>query len=109
MVSDDDKKTLETLVPGARCAVVPNGVDVDTFGPEQGRAEGLVFTGGLSWFPNLDALEYFAAEILPALRARVGDVPVRWVGRASDAERRRFGALGIELTGYVEDIRPHVK
>ena len=33
---------------------------------------------------------------------------VRWIGSATKEQIGRFGALGIELRGYVDDVRPHI-
>jgi glycosyltransferase involved in cell wall biosynthesis len=112
-VSDRDRRALEDRIPDAEYLVVPNGVDTDEFrpsGPGEGGAEsGIVFVGGCTWFPNRDALEHFAEDVLPLVRERHPDVTVRWVGRADEATRRRYcGEHGIRMTGYVEDIRPHV-
>ena len=107
-VSDLDREAFGRLAPGARFTVVPNGVDVDGFRPATAGSDGAVFVGGASWFPNRDALEYFSADVLPRLRAGGLDVPVRWVGRASAEDQRAYAARGIELTGYVADIRPYV-
>jgi glycosyltransferase involved in cell wall biosynthesis len=108
-VSDQDRRVLEGMASGGNYMVVPNGVDVEFFQPEGGRDQGLVFVGGNTWFPNRDALGYFCSEILPLLREG-GSVPVRWVGRASEQEIEDYRNLhGIELTGYVDDIRPYVR
>jgi glycosyltransferase involved in cell wall biosynthesis len=111
MVSPEDAAELEAIAPGARTLVVPNGVDTDFFRPgsEDQPGGGLVFVGGTSWFPNRDALEWFAAEILPRLRARGIGEPAIWVGRATEEERSRFGRDGLTLTGYVDDIRPYLQ
>jgi glycosyltransferase involved in cell wall biosynthesis len=110
-VSEADARALAGVAPAAKFAVVPNGVDTEFFrpaGPVPEKAE-VVFVGGTTWFPNRDALEYFAREVLPRIHA-IGMRPrVRWVGRSTSAEQRLFGGLGIELTGYVDDIRPHVQ
>lgn len=108
-VSADDRDTLRRIAPDGHYLVVPNGVDVDRFRPGEGSGGGIVFVGGTTWFPNRDALSYFAAEILPLLRERGEDAPVRWVGRASERERSAYGEAGVELTGYVDDIRPYVQ
>jgi glycosyltransferase involved in cell wall biosynthesis len=110
MVSDRDRELLQEAVPGATAEVVPNGVDTEHFKPVYDGADGLVFVGSTGWYPNRDALEFFSSEILPKVRERRPDVRARWIGGATDAEIRRFDALhGIELTGYVEDIRPLVQ
>jgi glycosyltransferase involved in cell wall biosynthesis len=89
--------------------MVPNGVDVETFRPGNGTArKGIVFVGGMSWFPNADALTYFEGEILPLVRARDAQVKVTWVGRAKPEVIASYAQRGIELTGHVDDIRPYV-
>lgn len=107
-VSPDDRNELLRLVPEARTAVVPNGVDVGAFTPAEPSGGGIVFVGGMTWFPNKDALEYFAREILPELRVSGFRAPVTWVGRTLPDVSPSYRAQGIDLTGYVEDIRPYV-
>lgn len=108
-VSEEDRTRFGRLAPGAPFTVVPNGVDTGTFRPAAVPQQGLVFVGGYSWYPNRDALAHFADDILPLLRAQVPEVEVRWVGRAPDEVRRAYRERhGLELTGYVEDIRPLV-
>jgi glycosyltransferase involved in cell wall biosynthesis len=108
-VSEADHHGLREIAPTGRYFVVPNGVDTDVFRPASGPQDGIVFVGPHSWYPNRDAMEYFSREILPLLRARHPDVPVRWVGRASDETRRLYrDEYGVELTGYVDDVQPHV-
>jgi len=110
-VSEHDRARLMEIAPGARVAVVPNGVDVDEFSPDAGGAHtagtGIAFVGGAQPSPNLDALEYFCAEIQPHLAAEMRDVPVCWIGRASPEQQRHYRErYGVQLTGYVDDVRP---
>ncbi len=109
-VSEVDRHALQQAAPNGRFVVVPNGVDVVRNTPAGDGEQGIVFVGGLSWFPNYDALNYFAADILPLLQDPEKRPAVRWVGRA-DSEQRRFfwERYQIELTGYVEDVRPYLR
>ena len=107
-VSPEDQAEFESISPRARCATIPNGVDTEAFYPSDELGTGCVFVGGTSWFPNRDALEWFSAEILPRLLASPESPGTRWVGRAKEEERERFSRPGLELTGYVDDIRPWV-
>jgi glycosyltransferase involved in cell wall biosynthesis len=111
VVSEVDGRQLTSMAPGAPVVVVPNGVDVTAFRPEPGRDDGLVYVGSLDGFPNRDALEYFCEEILPHIRLRCGDrLAVRWVGRCGDGDVRRYrDRYGVELTGYVSDVRRFVR
>jgi len=109
-VSERDRDVLREIAPNGRYSVVPNGVDTEFFAPSDAPEQGMVFVGGTTWFPNRDALEYFNADILPALRrAGVRDA-VQWVGRASPTELRKAqGWDGIEMTGFVPDVRPFIR
>lgn len=111
VVSDTDRQRLLALAPSARVLVAPNAVDTSAWAPPASRdaeSEDLVFVGGSDWFPNLDAMEWFAKAILPHLRRSRAEIRARWVGRATAAEQARFAALGIDSTGYVEDPRAWV-
>lgn len=108
MVSEADGAVLNRLVPEARVTVVPNGVDVDEFCPDtNAMGDGIAFAGGAVAFPNPDALAFFCDEILPHLRQADADIKVRWIGRASPEQQTYHREkYGVELTGYVEDVRP---
>jgi glycosyltransferase involved in cell wall biosynthesis len=109
-VSEPDRDRIEQLAPGSRVAVVPNGVDTDEFQPDATAGTGVAYVGGTNTFPNLDALEFFAADILPHLRAAAQRGPVRWIGRASREQQQEYrDRHGIALTGYVEDARPMLR
>jgi glycosyltransferase involved in cell wall biosynthesis len=111
-VSEVDRAALSKLSPNAKVAVVPNGVDTNYFTASTTAAHqhGLIFVGGSSWFPNADAIAWFCDEILPHLRKLDINVPITWVGRASADEQRAFTQrYGIEVTGYVDDVRPYLR
>jgi glycosyltransferase involved in cell wall biosynthesis len=67
----------------------------------------MAFVGGTSPAPNLDALDYYCGQILPHLRTAGAPPRTRWIGRASPEQQERYRLRhGIELTGYVDDVRP---
>ena len=109
-VSKGDAESFARVAPTANIAVVPNGVDTEYFSPMAEQTDGCVFVGGTSWYPNLDALEWFVAEVLPHLRSLGMQGQVVWVGRATPAQLERYNHVpGLRLTGYVPDIRPFVR
>ena len=112
-VSEADRATFERLYPSRPRAyhVVPTGVDTTYFAPGNGSAgrKHLVFTGSMDWLPNEDGMLYFCREILPRIRHVEPDVTLSIVGRApTPAVRRLAEERGVEVTGRVEDVRPHI-
>jgi glycosyltransferase involved in cell wall biosynthesis len=109
-VSAQDAASLQRIAPGARVAVVPNGVDIDEFQPGRDAGCGVAFVGGLHWFPNADALDHFAADILPHLRAVRPDLPVQWIGSATVEQQQDYHRqFGVDVTGHVADVRPFMR
>ncbi len=107
VVSDLDGERLRGIAPGSHTLTVPNGVDIDAFLPEERAGGAVVSIGGTNLFPNADALAYFSEKIAPHIRALRPGARMRWIGRVSTDVRARIGD-GIELTGYVTDIQPHL-
>ncbi len=115
-VSEDDRQALLVLTPAVNIGVVPNGVDTDYFrrtALEGGSADlgnpALVFSGTLDYRPNIDALEWFVAEVLPLIRARRPATRLIAVGRRPAPALRRLEAQGLlTLTGEVPDARPYI-
>ena len=92
---------------------VPTGVDTTFFSPPLNRSpqKGLIgFLGSMDWMPNIDCVQYFARDIFPLIRERYEDARFRIIGRnPTQAVKRLADNDGqIEITGTVEDVRPHL-
>jgi glycosyltransferase involved in cell wall biosynthesis len=111
VVSQTDADSIQAIAPGCTVSVVPNGVDVDEFQPAPGSNDRIVYVGGTTWFPNLDALDHFCEDILPRLRAaRPAVTRIQWVGFATPEQQRYYRErFDVELTGYVPDVRPYMR
>jgi len=93
--------------------VVPNGVDTDYFKPSATRPESarptVTFTGDMSYFPNEDAVVFFAREVLHLIRKSVPEVRFLIVGRNPSRTVRRLREIdGVEVTGFVPDVRAYL-
>ncbi len=108
-VSQTDADAFARLVPNSPVSVVPNGIHVAdytaTTSPLDLGPHALVFTGSMSYRPNVDAALWFANHILEQIRARVPDVRFFVVGSHPhprlDALRERDD---IEITGWVPEV-----
>jgi glycosyltransferase involved in cell wall biosynthesis len=89
--------------------VSPHGVDFEHFAPAPDRSPKpgqIVFTGNMGYAANVDAITYFAAEILPLIRSQLPDVELAVVGTdPAPAVRRLARDPGIVVTGNVPDLR----
>jgi polysaccharide biosynthesis protein PslH len=93
-----------------------NGVDADYFSPAPDRASPfdagetpLVFTGAMDYWPNIDAVSWFAQAVLPRLRERRPGLRLHIVGRSPAPAVRALAAdpaAGVVVTGTVPDVRP---
>jgi polysaccharide biosynthesis protein PslH len=112
-VSDHDKAAFARFLDPARLTVVPTGADTEFFCPGRGEElpDSLVFTGSMDWLPNEDGIFYFAHEILPLIRKRIPSISLCVVGRKPSRRMQDLAASepGLELTGWVEDVRPYLE
>ena len=110
--SDRDLAALKRLTALRASAVVPNGVDIETFLPADpaARVPGrVIFTGTMGYYPNVQAVLFFAEKCWPAIRARLPDATWEIVGSHPPAEVLALAALpGVTVTGAVADVRPHL-
>jgi glycosyltransferase involved in cell wall biosynthesis len=118
-VSEEDRRILLRLQPVARIGVVPNGVDTAHFsratlageraGPLSLARNTLVFSGTLDFRPNVDAVLWFAGEVLPRIRAQRPDARLLVVGKRPAPALRELAEQGaLTLTGEVPDARPYI-
>ena len=110
-VSEADRALLAAGAPGADIQAIPTGVDTTYFHSNgtAGASTQLVFTGSMDWYPNEDAILHFMETTLPEIRRRVPGVSLAVVGRNPSGRMKAAGAAaGVEVTGTVPDVRPHV-
>jgi polysaccharide biosynthesis protein PslH len=115
-VSPAEAGAFQKLIPDARrkALVLRNGVDATFFSPALRFPHPLgpggpiiAFTGDLGYWPNQDAVLWFARAVLPRLRVDHPALRFVAVGRRPGPRLRRSAArLGITLTGAVPDVRP---
>jgi GT2 family glycosyltransferase/glycosyltransferase involved in cell wall biosynthesis len=70
------------------------------------QREGFCFLGGYAHPPNTDAALFFAADVLPLLRARLPSARLVVAGANPGPEIRALAGPDIEVAGFVADLRP---
>ena len=117
-VSSPEADLFRTLAPesDARIGFFNNGVDTDYFSPERhydspyaAGERALVFTGAMDYWPNIDAVQWFAAEVFPQLVAQDPSLRFYIVGaRPAPAVQALAQQSGVVVTGTVPDVRPYI-
>jgi glycosyltransferase involved in cell wall biosynthesis len=110
--SAEDKSSLEELCSRVSIWVTPNVIDTAVYFDEnEHEVENTVlYMGGMDWYPNRDAVEFFAFRILPQLRQLVPEVKFVVAGRNvhPDFRERLESEAGVHFTGTVPDMRPEI-
>ena len=117
-VSEAEAKLFRTLAPESddRIGYYSNGVDTDYFSPDRsydspyGDGElPIVFTGAMDYWPNIDAVQWYAQKILHAVRARHPGAVFYIVGARPSEQVKALARLeGVVVTGTVPDVRPYI-
>jgi len=105
--SDRDRDMAIAAGCDAPVAVVPNGVDVTEFVPRPAPTGSEIVFVGADFYPNADALRFYADQVLPAVRRNVPAARLVVVGGAASVLRDRSRA-GVELVGVVDDVRAYL-
>lgn len=92
--------------------VIGNGVDTERFCPAlDAPASGpvIIFTGVMSYKPNIDAVVWFARQVMPRILAAVPDARFDIVGKSPADAVRVLGELpGVCVVGPVESTADHL-
>jgi glycosyltransferase involved in cell wall biosynthesis len=109
LTSKRESDAVTARVPEIQVAVVPNAVDSTYFRPLDSPVKplGIVFTGLLTYRPNVDAVNFFVRDIFPLVRRHHADALFTVVGSGLP----RHGStlrVGVVHAGHVEDVRPYL-
>ncbi len=118
VVSEAEAQLLRGASASDECRIhiVPNGVDAGYFDPSasyltpfsQGVSP-IVFTGAMDYHANVDAVQWFASDVLPAIRYQRPDVVFAIVGsNPAPAVLALAREPGVLVTGRVPDVRPYL-
>ena len=111
---DDGQRLSEIGIDNV--AEIPNGVDLSYFSRRQNYQAtesgiDLIFAGGLEWYPNRDAMIFFAKKVWPQLKAKPQAATMTVVGRGSIPLLNNIAATdsSFKVAGFVPDVRTYLE
>lgn len=110
-VSEEDAAALRPFRSDQCVAVIPNGIFTQEYTnqPEQldlGRYV-LTFTGKMDYRPNVDAMLWFASDILPLVQKAIPEAQLYIVGQKPHPRLEHLrDSENIHLTGWVPEVYP---
>ena len=107
VTSERESLKLKQLAPNTLIKVVPNGVDMAMFGTGDmvEAPERIIFTGSMDYYPNIQAVLFFAQSCWPFVRTQFPGATWQIVGKNPPREVLKLAQLpGVAVTGTVPDI-----
>lgn len=102
IISEEDKKYI-SHPNNHKVAIIPNGIDLDFFKPiTTDKKYDVVFTGNMSYPPNVKAAKFLAQEIQPLIKQ---NVKLHISGAQPSKEVLSLHSNNCEVSGWVDDIR----
>jgi sugar transferase (PEP-CTERM/EpsH1 system associated) len=117
-VTREEARLLGAAAPESvsRIIAIENGVDSEYFSPAQGLESPfsagehpIVFTGTMDYWPNVDAVIWFAQEVLPRIRQHDTCARFHVVGMKPQRAVRALQSDAVNVTGRVDDVRPYLR
>lgn len=103
IISEQDRSSMEME---ESLEILPNGVDLDFFQSEnQPKKYDLLFTGNMSYPPNVMAAQYIVKKILPELQKTHPDISVCIAGANPANAVKQLAGKQVVVTGWMDDIR----
>ncbi|MGH7489965.1 MAG: glycosyltransferase, partial [bacterium] len=111
--SEDEARVIRKIAPRKAVHVVPllfyspeQIIDADAQDPPLRRRRSVIFVGGYRHQPNVDAARFLVQEVMPHIWQEVPDARALLVGSDPPAEVLGLSSDRVQVTGYVDDLRP---
>ncbi len=86
--------------------IVSNGVDTNYFNPREAiKKYDLVFTGNMSYPPNVECARRIALEILPIIKEKFPTIKLLIAGATPLSTVQELASDNVYVSGWMEDIR----
>lgn len=107
IISEQDRDLI-VHADNHKIKVIPNGVDQNFFHPMESEKDiDILFTGNMSYPPNVLSAEFIAQKILPLIQKQKPNVKFMIAGATPSPRVQRLANDAVEITGWVDDIRSY--
>ena len=100
------RRAVEAECPGVRVEVIPHIYRVRAQAAPWSRRQGLMFIGGDQQASNVDAVTWFAREVLPLVTRELPEVKFRMAGSLPAESLAALLSPNVELLGHLPDAGP---
>ncbi|HWP95042.1 MAG TPA: glycosyltransferase [Gammaproteobacteria bacterium] len=107
VVSPVEKEILAKEVPGARVEVIQLIMEEQPEGEPFEKRRDILFIGGYQHPPNVDAVRWFVAEVMPLLRQKMPGVVFHALGSKPPPAVRELECDDVKVPGYLADVSPY--
>ncbi|TLM80004.1 glycosyltransferase [Microbulbifer harenosus] len=92
------------ILEAEKLHITPWVLEEKAAGPAFEKREGIAFLGGYNHYPNVEAVEYLAREIMPRLRKARPDICLYVYGSNMPDSFKEFEADNIKMVGFAEHL-----
>jgi sugar transferase (PEP-CTERM/EpsH1 system associated) len=105
IISEQDKNFI-IHEENSKIEVIPNGVDLDFFAPQNKIKDfDLVFTGNMSYPPNINCAQFIVQEVMPLVWKEKPATNLLISGTSPTKEVVSLASDKVTISGWVEDMR----
>lgn len=104
-LSTDEQRILEEYLPKEKISICPIFIYSDFSRTDFSRrkTQDLLFVGGFSHTPNVDAMNWFCEEVMPKILEKMPDIRLNIVGSNPPESVKRYASEHINIKGFVSD------
>lgn len=106
VVSTTEMDILQPQLPDMRLELLPLLLNIPGTRAGYDQRKGIVFVGSYQHTPNVDAVHYFVAEIMPHIRKQIPGVKFHIVGSKPPEGVLDLASDDIVVEGFIEELNP---
>src|SRR5579884_76505 len=106
-MSEDDKQTMLSQVPGLDADIVPNGVDCDFFEKKvtkKNSSPTVMYLGNFTWLQNREAVEVLYQKIWPKVKKEIPSAKLWIIGKDAEIFFGQLKSADVRVE-QVKDVR----